>query len=122
MAAVVEKLPLFSPGSVQVDIQLHISAQVNITPFIARQKVNLLMLDQVGNLLYGGEPELLVSSRLYWRVPVLLSTPSQGLVGQVGAVRVDAQTGEILADDALLKDVAEHARRLLTGSPSPTND
>ena len=118
MSAILENPPLFAPGLAQVDIQLHISTRVNITPFVARQKVNLLMLDQVGNLLHSGEPELLVSSRLYWRVPVLLSTPSRGLVGQVGAVRVDAQTGEVLADDTLLKDMAEHARRLLTGSPS----
>ena len=118
MSAILDKPPLLSPGSAQVDIQLHISAQVNITPFIARQKVNLLMLDQVGSLLHGGEPELLVSGRLYWRVPVMLSTPSRGLVGQVGTVRVDAQTGEVLADDEMLKDIAEHARRLLASSSS----
>ena len=51
MSAILDP-PLFAPGL----------AQVNITPFVARQKVNLLMLDQVGNLLHGGEPELLVSS------------------------------------------------------------
>lgn len=76
------------------------------------------MLDQVGNLLHGGEPELLVSEKLYWRVPVLLSTPRRGLVGQVGSIRVDAQTGEVQADDRSLKDIAAHARQLLAGSPS----
>jgi len=118
MSAVLEKPLRFPPGSAQVDIQLRVSAQVNITPFVARQKVNVLMLDRVGNLLHGGEPEMLVSERLYWRVPVSLSTPRQGLVGQVGAVRVDAQTGEVLAEDELLKDLAEHARRLLAGPAS----
>ena len=117
MSAILEKPPLLARGAAQVDIRLHVSAQVNITPFVARQKVSLLMLDRVGNLLHGGEPELLVSERLYWRVPVLLSIPSRGLVGQVSAVSVDAQTGEVLADDTLLKDIAEHARRLLA-SPS----
>lgn len=118
MSAVLEKPLGFPPGTAQVDIQLRVSAQVNITPFVARQKVNVLMLDRVGNLLHGGEPEMLLSERLYWRVPVLLSTPRQGLVGQVGAVRVDAQTGEVLADDELLKDLAEHARRLLASPAS----
>ncbi len=118
MSAVIDKPLGLTPGSAQVDIQLRVSAQLNITPFIARQKVNVLMLDRVGNLLHGGEPELAVSDRLSWRVPVLLSTPHRGLMGQVGVVQVDAQTGEVLADDELLKDIAEHARRLLAGASS----
>jgi hypothetical protein len=115
MSAILDqsRLPL---GSAQVDIQLHVSAQVNITPFVARQKINVLMLDQVGNLLHGGEPELLVSEKLYWRVPALLSTPRRGLVGQVGAIRVDAQTGEVQADDDSLREMTDHARQLLAGS------
>ena len=118
MSAILDQSRFLPLGAAQVDIQLHVSAQVNITPFVARQKVNLLMLDQVGNLLHGGEPELLVSEKLYWRVPVLLSTPHRGLVGQVGAIRVDAQTGELLADDKLLKDIADHAHQLLAGTSS----
>ena len=116
MSAILDQSRLFPLGSAQVDIQLHVSAQVNITPFVARQKINVLMLDQVGNLLHGGEPELLVSEKLYWRVPVLLSTPRRGLVGQVGSIRVDAQTGEVLTDDKLLKDIADHAHQLLAGT------
>jgi hypothetical protein len=118
MSVVLEKQALVPPGPAHVDIQFRVSAQVNITPFVARQKVNVLMLDQVGNLLHGGEPEFLVSDRFYWRVPVLLSTPKRGLIGQVGAVRVDAQTGEVLTDAEMLDDLAEHARRLLAGSAS----
>ncbi len=116
MSAILDQSRIFPLGSAQVDIQLHVSAQVNITPFVARQKINVLMLDQVGNLLHGGEPELLVSEKLYWRVPVLLSTPRRGPVGQVGSIRVDAQTGEMLVDDKLLKDIADHAHQLLAGT------
>jgi hypothetical protein len=29
---------------------------------------------------------------------------------------VDAQTGEILADDQLIRDITDHAERLVTGS------
>lgn len=118
MSAILDQSRFFPLGSAQVDIQLRVSAQVNITPFVARQKINVLMLDQVGNLLHGGEPELLVSEKLYWRVPVLLSTPRRGLVGQVGSIQVDAQTGAVQADDRLLKDIADHARHLLAGSAS----
>ncbi len=121
MRAVLEKPMLVPPWPAQIDFQFHVSAPVNITPFVARQKVNLLMLDRVGNLLHGGEPEFLIADRFYWRVPVLLSTPRRGLVGQVGALRVDAQTGEVLSDEELLKELAEHADRLLAGSPSLTS-
>ena len=118
MSVVLEKLQPSQLHAAQVDIQVHVRAQVNITPFVARQKVHLLMLDKVGNLLHGGEPELVLAEHVYWRVPVLLSTPSRGLLGQVGAIRVDAQTGEVLATDDMLKDIAEHAQRLVVSSPS----
>lgn len=118
VGTILEKPILGSPWPAQVDVRLHVSAPVNITPFVARQKVNLLMLDRVGNLLHGGEPEFLVADRFYWRVPVLLSTPRRGLMGQVGVLKVDAQTGEVLAEDDTLKEIAEHADRLLA---SPTS-
>jgi hypothetical protein len=118
MSAILDQSKSLPLGSAQVDIQLRVSAQVNITPFVARQKINVLMLDQVGNLLHGGEPELLIADKLYWRVPVLLSTPRRGLVGQVGLIQVDAQTGEVQAGDQLLKDIADHARQLLSSSTS----
>lgn len=49
-------------------------APVNITLFVARQKVNLLMLDRLGNLLHAGEPEFLIADRFYWRVPAGTAT------------------------------------------------
>jgi hypothetical protein len=118
MSVILDKLEPSHLHAAQVDIQVHVVAQMNITPFVARQKVNVLMLDKVGNLLHGGEPEMVLSNRVRWRVPVLLSTPSQGLLGQVGAIEVDAQTGELLADDELLTEIADHAQRLVA-SPSP---
>lgn len=114
--AVLEKPDFIPPWPAQVDIQVHVSAPVNITPFVARQKVNLLMLDRLGNLLHAGEPEFLIADRFYWRVPVLLSTPRKGLIGQIGAVKVDAQTGEVLVEDETLQEFAEHADRLLAGT------
>ncbi len=118
MSVVLERLQPSQLHSAEVDIQVHVKAQVNITPFVARQKVHLLMLDKLGNLLHGGEPELVLAEHVYWRVPVLLSTSSRGLLGQVGAIRVDAQPGEVLATDDLLEDIAEHAQRLVA---SPTS-
>ncbi|HFD40426.1 MAG TPA: hypothetical protein ENJ31_11345 [Anaerolineae bacterium] len=116
MTVVLERLQPSQLQTAQVDIRVRVTSQVNITPFVARQKVNVLMLDKVGNLLHGGEPEMVLSDRLYWRVPVLLSTPSRGLLGQVGAILVNARTGETVADDTTLQDIADHAQRLFASS------
>lgn len=104
--------------SAEVEINIRVQATANITPVVARRKVNVLMLEKVGNLLHGGQPALHVTDRIYWRVPVILSTPSRGQIGQVGNVDVDVETGEMIVDDRTLGEIAEHARRLLAGTPS----
>lgn len=71
------------------------SPEIQVTAREARQKVNVLMLEQVSNLLLADEPALVEteSGRLCWRVPVNLTLPGQGRVGQVGSVDVDTQYG-----------------------------
>lgn len=85
-----------------------------ISSFVARQSVNVLMLDHVSNLLLSGDPELDVSEkgRTVWRVPVYLTLSGHGWVGQVGELSVDAQTGAIDFDDALFKRIADNAQQL----------
>lgn len=104
--------------SAEVEINIRVSATMNITSVVAHRKVNVLMLEKVGNLLHGGSPALFLTDRIYWRVPVILSAPSHGQIGQVGSIDVDAETGEMIVDDKLLEDIAEHARRLLARSTS----
>ena len=104
--------------SAEIEINIRVQATMNITPVVARRKINVLMLEKVGNLLHGGSPALFMTDKIYWRTPVILSTPSQGRIGQVGHVDVDVETGEMIVDDKLLKDIAENARRLLTSSTS----
>jgi hypothetical protein len=79
---------------------------------MAQRKVSKLLLDEVGNLLYGERPSLVVERRLLWRVPVWLASPIRGPVGQVGTLDVDAQTGEILFTQTLLDDIAERGNAL----------
>ena len=89
-------------------------SQVQISAFVARQKVNVLMLEQVSNLLLAGEPTLEQASggNWRWRVPVDLTFPTHGRVGCVGEVEVDARYGEVHYDDALLAHMAGEAKRL----------
>ena len=101
----------------QVDISVHVSATLNVTQVAARRKVNVFLLNQVGTGLGGDTPTLVVQNdRLCWRVPVILALPPKGRLGQVGQIDVNAQTGEILADEKLIRDIADHAKRLVAGS------
>lgn len=90
------------------------SAQVQISAFVARQKVNVLMLEQVSNLLLAGEPVLEQASDgdWQWRVPVDLTFPEHGRVGRVGEVTVDARYGEVRYDEVNLARIADEAQRL----------
>jgi len=64
---------------------------------LARQKVNVLMLERVSNLLLAGEPRPVQRSggHRVWQVPVDLAFPSHGRVGCVGKLDVDARYGEL---------------------------
>jgi len=89
-----------------------LTAQVNVTDITAQRQVSKLLLDQVGNLLYGERPSLVVERRLLWRVPIWLALPTSGPLGQVGSLDVDAQTGEILVTQQILDEIAERGNAL----------
>lgn len=107
-----ELTDLTIPPQSEVKIELSVTARLNITEFTAQRQVSRLLLEQVGNLLYGERPTLVVGRRLIWRVPVWVALPTRGPLGQVGALEVDAQTGEILFTPALLADLAERGNVL----------
>ena len=90
-------------------------SRVRITPFIARQKVNVLVSEQVSGLFLAGEPTLIEdeSGSQVWRVPVDLTLPKRGRVGPVGELEVDAYYGQVRANDALLQQMAQRAEQLM---------
>jgi len=90
------------------------SPQIQVSAFVARQKVNVLMLERVSNLLLADEPTLVQApdGDWMWRVPIDLTFPTCGRVGCVGEVEVDARYGEVRCDDALLTQIASRAKRL----------
>lgn len=90
------------------------TAQVQISAFVARQKANVLMLEQVSNLLLADEPVLEHTSEgeWHWRVPIDLTFPAYGRVGKVGEIIVDAQYGNVYYDDALLAQISAGAEQL----------
>jgi hypothetical protein len=114
----VELSNVFPPGqTAQLDIHVHVSATLNITPFVARQKVGGLVLSKVGTGVAADEPSFIVTGeRVVWRVPLFLALPGLGRLGEVGEIDVDAQTGEVLADRSTLERIIENARRITPDS------
>lgn len=108
------------PAQASVQIQFTMSARVNVTAQSAQRQVTKLLLDQVGNLLYGEKPNLVVGEKLLWRIPVWLSLPTTGPLGQVGTIDVDAETGEIHFSPQLLTDLTERGNALAQRATSAT--
>jgi hypothetical protein len=105
------------PQGASVAIHVDITAPVNVTAFVARQLVTRLVVMEISTQLRGDTPDLHVSDRLCWSVPVVLTSPASGTVGRVGEIRVDVATGEVLADTEALREIADRAARLALGSP-----
>lgn len=101
--------------------RLREASLVPVSPFMARQKVNVLLLEQVSNLLLADEPKLVkVAQHWLWQVPVDLTLPNQGRVGRVGVVEVDATYGEVRYSDSLLADIASNAEHLMSQNATKT--
>lgn len=61
-------------------------------------------------------PTLVQSDRLMWRVPVVLTYPNQGEIGEVGYVDVDAEQGHIVDVPQTIEEFRNRARTLSAGS------
>jgi hypothetical protein len=105
------------PQGATVSIRIELTAPVNITPFVARQKVTGFVILEISDHLRGEQPELVVGDRLCWSVPVVLTSPSRGVVGKVGEILVDATTGELLVDKDTVQRMSDDADRLAQRSP-----
>jgi hypothetical protein len=108
---------LAPPLGATVAIRIELTAQVNITPFVAQQKVTQFVIMEISSQLRGATPDLNVGDRLCSSVPVVLTSPARGVVGRVGEILVDATTGEVLADADTVQRITDHAERLAQRSP-----
>jgi len=113
------KLDGLLPPAGQLTINIQLSTMVNVTAFSARQKVTGFVADQISTNIHGGTPTLMVTKRIYWRVPIILSMPPIGDRGEVGAIDVDVETGQLQITPTLLKEIESRAEHLAI-NPSPT--
>lgn len=105
------------PAGATVSVRIELTAQANVTAFVARQTVTRFVVSEISSQLRGEAPDLHVGDRLCWSVPVVLTSPRRGVVGRVGELLVDAATGELLADTETVGRIADHAERLAQRSP-----
>ena len=101
------------PTASRVLVRIEVSADMNVSAFVARQKANRFLILQVGDQLGAGEPELVVGPAIHWRVPVRYAPSRRGYLGVVGHLLVNAETGEVtLADGQTPDDLLARAEVL----------
>lgn len=111
-----------TPGIQGLSVEVHVQTTVRFAADDARRRVNRDLVPDLGTGLGTGEPELHVGTdRIIWRVPIELSLPGLGLLGVVGAVPVDAQSGDIYFTNEDREKLIKHARRLYKGAILPAN-
>ena len=90
------------------EIDIHVSAQE------ARRRVNNWAHMELSSQMRALQPQLMLAAeeQVFWRVPLHLTFPALGDVGQVGFVLVDVVTGDMVISPALIEDIQRHAKAL----------
>jgi len=118
MVSLVEALP--KTGRLEVDIK--VVADVNVSAYAARQKVNDFVLSDISYMMHAGDPTLVLAERIRWRVPVILSLTSRGDVGEVGTVDVDVETGQMHVTPQLIAEINARAEGLALRTTSAATE
>lgn len=112
--------PRSTPQTAPIHLSFHVVATLNVTAEDARRRVNRQVVTELGTGLIARDPELVIADEeIAWRVPIVLSLPKLGDLGQVGTVDVDARTGDLLLSRAAQERITQHAHRLYTGATLP---
>ncbi len=118
MASILAALP--KTGRLEVDIK--VTADVNISAYAAQQKVNGFVLSEISYMMHAGDPTLVVAERISWRVPVILSLTSRGDIGEVGAIDVDVETGQFHITPQLIVEIDNRAKGFALSPVSPPTE
>lgn len=102
------------------DLEIFVQATINISPQEAQRQVTGWVVSEVGNMLMGGKPRLVVSQPTVWRVPIVLGSSERGLLGEAASIDVDAETGELLLTETSEQDVLAYAQALIRTASPPT--
>lgn len=107
-----------TPSSAQLSIDIRLSATVNVTAFSAQQKVTGFVIDQISTNMHAVLPTLIMGERIFWRVPIMLSLPPIGDMGEVGVIDVDVESGQLQITPTLIEEIERHAEFLVASTAS----
>jgi hypothetical protein len=91
----IETSPPAAPAQAEINYTVSVKFRFNITPLVARQKVNAYLLMHVGHMLSADEPTLLVNDGAHWKIPVFCAYPEFKRREHLGDLIMDTNSGEI---------------------------
>ena len=108
------------PQTGRLEIDIKVTADVNVSAYAARQKVNSFVLSEISYMMHAGDPNLVIGESICWRVPVILSLTSRGDIGEVGAIDVNTETGQLYTNPQLVSEVSARPEGLASRFASET--
>lgn len=93
MTILLEQYTIPEKGNVELSVQR--AFEIKVTAKEAQRQVNRWVLLEVSCVMGAEPPALVVGERVVWRVPVVLTASHVGIVGEVGVINVDVQTGKM---------------------------
>ena len=101
------------PERGELRISVDLTVQINISAEEARRKAHRFVSDKVSYLMGGESPTLLLADQqVLWRVPIMMTYPSYGRLGTVGAIDVSAETGKMLISDSTIRELQDNGKAL----------
>lgn len=91
MDVILRQYPIDQTGT----IDIRCTVTIDVSAQDARKLVRRWLLLEISHMMGTDEPVLEIGEEAVWRVPVHLSTPSAGIVGQIGEVTVNAVSAQI---------------------------
>ena len=86
---------------------------VNIDALTAKRRVSGWAGGEVAHSCRGSMPTLMFKDQqIFWRVPVEFTQQGHGIVGEIGVVMLDAETGQMDVSDALAETMQLAAAKL----------
>jgi hypothetical protein len=105
------------PTTGVLTVQVNQAVHINVSAEEAQRKVSVFVLKKISNLMHGETPTLVLGERISWRVPVHLTFPTTGDVGQIGTIDVDATSGELCASPDIIAAIVIHAESTARRTP-----
>lgn len=88
-----------------------------ITAEAAASAADFFLANEVGDLLMVEGARLVRDGRRRWVFSVVLGNAVRGLLGRVGSIAVDADTGEVLFESGERERIEANAERLHRAAP-----